>query len=152
MIHLISLSCQFYVTLLKFEDCIPTSDTEGVHSRFCWRILRVRISTQNDSIYCELGKMALYNGRLINIVRYWLHFRSWRFPPAPNTERVHLHLCLPILKVKISIENYFIYCELGKIPLYNARLINIVKRIIHGMKCQNVKVYCQLGVKLFWLD
>ena len=45
---------------------------ERVHLRFCKRILGVRICTQNDFVYGELGRMPLYKIRLVSIVKYWL--------------------------------------------------------------------------------
>ena len=81
-----------------------------------------------------------------------LHYASevWGFHPAPSIERVHLRFCKRILGVKISTQNDFIYGELGRMPLYKMRLINIVKywlKIVHGLKCQYVNVCYQLGLQ-----
>ena len=81
-----------------------------------------------------------------------LHYASevWGFHSAPNIERVHLRFCKRILGVRIFTQNDFIYGELGRMPLYKVRLINIVKywlKIVHGMKCQYVSVCYQLGLQ-----
>ena len=50
----------------------PAPSIERVHLRFCKRILGIRICTQNDFVYGELGRMPLQKIRLINIIKYWL--------------------------------------------------------------------------------
>ena len=81
-----------------------------------------------------------------------LHYASevWGFSPAPSIERVHLRFCKRMLGVKISTQNDFIYGELGRMPMYKLRLLNIIKywlKIVHGTKCQYVNVCYQLGLK-----
>ena len=39
---------------------------------FCKQLLGVKTSTQNDFIYCELGRTNYYTRRIYIIIRYWL--------------------------------------------------------------------------------
>ncbi len=48
-----------------------SNQIERVHLKFCKRLLGVKISTQNDFIYGELGRMSMRAGRLYNIIKYW---------------------------------------------------------------------------------
>ena len=46
---------------------------ERVHLKFCKRILGVRKVTQNDFVYCELGRYPIQVIRHIKIIKYWLN-------------------------------------------------------------------------------
>lgn len=48
-----------------------SKDIERIHMKFCKRILNVRISTCNASIYGELGRYPLYVNRYVRIIKYW---------------------------------------------------------------------------------
>ena len=50
-------------------DC---SKLEKVHLHFCKKLLGVRIQTQNNFIYGELGRTSLKCTRIINVIKYWL--------------------------------------------------------------------------------
>ena len=42
-----------------------------MHLQFCKHLLGVRIQTQNDFIYGELGRVPLQQRRYITIIKYW---------------------------------------------------------------------------------
>ncbi len=43
-----------------------------IHLNFCKRLLNVKISTCNATVYGELGRYPLYVNRYVRIVKYWL--------------------------------------------------------------------------------
>ena len=43
-----------------------------IHLQFCKRLLGVKISTQNNFIYGELGRTSCQIQRYLTIVRFWL--------------------------------------------------------------------------------
>ncbi|XP_052787930.1 uncharacterized protein LOC128222834 [Mya arenaria] len=45
---------------------------ERIHLRFCKELLGVRLQTQNNFVYGELGRTSLLCKRSINVIRYWL--------------------------------------------------------------------------------
>jgi (p)ppGpp synthase/HD superfamily hydrolase len=45
---------------------------ERVHLKFCKKLLGVKLSTQNDMIYGELGRFHLQINRFCRIIKYWL--------------------------------------------------------------------------------
>jgi len=45
---------------------------ERVHLSFCKKLLGVKIQTQNNFVYGELGRTALIVRRAVNVIRYWL--------------------------------------------------------------------------------
>ncbi len=45
---------------------------EKVHLKFCKRLLNVKLSTQNDMIYSELGRYPLQLNRFHRIIKYWI--------------------------------------------------------------------------------
>ena len=47
-------------------------NVEIVHSKFCKRILNVKMTTNSLSLLSELGRFPLIIGRKIRIVKYWL--------------------------------------------------------------------------------
>ena len=51
---------------------IPALSIERVHTRFCKQALGVKISTQNDFVYGELGRRNLIVQRHFKIIKYWL--------------------------------------------------------------------------------
>jgi hypothetical protein len=48
-----------------------SKEIERIHLKFCKRILNVRTSTCNASIYGELGRYPLYINRYVRIIKYW---------------------------------------------------------------------------------
>ena len=44
---------------------------ERVHLQFCKKLLGVKISTQNDFVYGELGRVTMQNGIFYSIICYW---------------------------------------------------------------------------------
>ena len=47
-------------------------DVETIHTKFCRRILNVKISTNLCSLYGELGRIPLKIQRKLNILKYWI--------------------------------------------------------------------------------
>ena len=45
---------------------------ELVHTKFCKRVLGVKLSTQNDFVYSELGRYPMKIARIYNMVKFWL--------------------------------------------------------------------------------
>ena len=56
---------------------------EKIHLQFCKRLLKVKTSTQNDTIYGELGRFPLQLIRYKRIIKYWLKILS-----IPDTKYV----------------------------------------------------------------
>ena len=46
---------------------------ERVHLKYCKRVLGVKLNTQNDFIYGELGRFPMKIIRIYNMVKYWLN-------------------------------------------------------------------------------
>jgi len=44
---------------------------ERLHTQFCKNILGVKKATQNDFVYCELGRHSLIVSRYFKIIKYW---------------------------------------------------------------------------------
>ena len=51
----------------------------------------------------------------------------WGFSNAECIERVHWKFCKRILGIKLSTNNYALYTELGRYPLYIERHLRIIK-------------------------
>lgn len=47
-------------------------DIETLHLSFVKRILKVKNSTTNYMVYCELGRVPLYITRYVRMIDYWL--------------------------------------------------------------------------------
>lgn len=47
-------------------------DIETLHLSFLKRILKVKNSTTNYMVYCELGRVPLYITRYVRMIDYWL--------------------------------------------------------------------------------
>ena len=60
-------------------------DIEKIHLYFLKRILKVRNSTVNNMVYCELGRLPLYVERQCRMVKYWTNLL--------NTEKCILKGC-----------------------------------------------------------
>jgi len=45
---------------------------ECVHTLFMKSCLGVKVSTQNDFVYCELGRLDMYSYAIINVIKYWV--------------------------------------------------------------------------------
>ena len=45
---------------------------ERVHTKFCKKVLCVKLSTQNDIVYGELGRKTVHTKILFMTVKYWL--------------------------------------------------------------------------------
>jgi len=44
---------------------------ERIHIRYCKQVLGVRLQTQNNFVYGELGRVPLINKRIICVLKYW---------------------------------------------------------------------------------
>lgn len=73
--HTIDLFDKLVLPILNYAGEVwgfsQSLQVERVHLHFCKRLLDVKITTQNDFIYGELGRISLRTGRLYNIIKYW---------------------------------------------------------------------------------
>ena len=51
-------------------------NVERVHRKFLKRLLGVKINTNNNAIYGELGRYPLYINRYVRIIKYFLKLNS----------------------------------------------------------------------------
>ena len=74
--HVLSLFDKLITPILSYAGEVwGHSDTviiERVHLHFCKNLLGVKLQTQNNFIYGELGRTPLKYKRLLGIIRYWL--------------------------------------------------------------------------------
>ncbi|XP_052772033.1 uncharacterized protein LOC128211362 isoform X1 [Mya arenaria] len=64
---------------------------ERVHLNFCKRLLGVKIQTQNNFIYGELGRTTLYTRRVVNVIRYWL--KVIKLDAHKYVKGMYSHMC-----------------------------------------------------------
>ena len=69
--------------------------------------------------------LDLFDKLILPILNYGSEV--WGFSKAETIERVHLQFCKHFLGVKIQTQNNFIYEELGRLPVRNHRLFNIIR-------------------------
>ena len=67
----------------------------------------------------------LFDSLVASVLSYGCEI--WGFASAQCIERVHRKFCKQILNVKLSTNNYALYTELGRHPLYIERQIRIIK-------------------------
>ena len=67
----------------------------------------------------------LFDSLVASVLSYGCEI--WGFSSAECIERVHRKFCKHILKVKMSTNNYALYTELGRHPLYIERQMRIIK-------------------------
>lgn len=74
--HMLDLFDKLILPILNYGGEVwgfsKAESIERVHLQFCKQLLGVKIQTQNDFIYGELGRMPVRNLRLSSIIRYWL--------------------------------------------------------------------------------
>lgn len=78
-------------------------------------------------------KLELFDKLITPILNY--NSETWGFHPGHAVEKVHLQFCKRLLCVKKSTQNDFVYGEVGRMPLQNMRLYNIIKfwiKILHS--------------------
>ena len=61
------------------------------------------------------------------------------FSKADNIERIHLQFCKHLLWVKIQTQNNLIYCELGRVPVRNYKLIAAIRYWFKILQCDGTK-------------
>ena len=66
MVSILNYGCEIW----GFSNA---ENIERVHRKFCKWYLSVKMSTNNLSLYAELGRYPLYIGRRIRIIKYWLN-------------------------------------------------------------------------------
>ncbi len=73
--HILDLFDKLVVPILNYGGEVwgfsQANQIERVHLKFCKRLLGVKLSTQNDFIYGELGRKTMQTNRLYTIVKYW---------------------------------------------------------------------------------
>ncbi len=71
--HVLDLFEKLVVPILNYAGEVwgfnHSNQIERVHLQFCKRLLGVKITTQNDFIYGELGRVSLRVGRFYNIIK-----------------------------------------------------------------------------------
>jgi hypothetical protein len=111
--------------------------------------------TKSQSIIAEQGRKCMYhvlqicNNLSLNIesklyvfdtyVSSVLNYGSeiWGFNPGHDIEKVHVDFCKRILYVKKCTPNQMVYGELGRVPMYNLRMLKIVKFWLKVIKTRN---------------
>ena len=53
-----------------------SKEIEPIHLKFCKRILHVKLSCNNASVYDELGRYPLYVSRYVRMVKYWCKIQN----------------------------------------------------------------------------
>ena len=73
--HMLGLFDKLILPILNYSGEVwgfsKADVIERIHLRFCKQLLGVRVQTQNNFIYGELGRMSLRNYRFLSIMRYW---------------------------------------------------------------------------------
>ena len=95
--------------------------------QLCTQLLGVKISTQNNSIYSELGKLNYQTQRYLIIIKYW--------PKILNSEEHKLIRKVCHVLLLYDIEN-------------NDRIINgtsVVKRLLNHMGFAEVRMQQTVG-------
>jgi len=64
---------------------------ERVHLSFCKKLLGVKIQTQNNFVYGELGRTSLIVRRAVNVIRYWL--KVTHLEDHSYVKCIYLHMC-----------------------------------------------------------
>ena len=59
-------------------------DVEIIHTKFCRRILNVKISTNLCGLYGELGRIPLKTQRKLNILKYWIKLLKLQQDSVPK--------------------------------------------------------------------
>ena len=73
--HTLELADKLVSPILNYAACMgifKTNHIERVHLQFCKRLLGIKMTTQNNFIYWELGRINLQTRRLFIILKYWL--------------------------------------------------------------------------------
>jgi hypothetical protein len=74
--HLLELFDKLISPIINYSGEIwgfcQASQIERVHLQFCKSILNVKVTTQNDFIYGELGRINYQSRRLFQIIKYWI--------------------------------------------------------------------------------
>ena len=74
--HILCQLFDAFVTSILNYSCeiwgyTKSRDIERIHLKFCKRLLNVRTSTCNATVYGELGRFPLYIHRYVRILKYW---------------------------------------------------------------------------------
>ena len=64
----------------------------------------------------------------------------WGLSKSKNIERLHLILCKTLLGAGQSTSNAAVYGELGRVPLYINRYVQVIKYWFKGISLQNIIV------------
>ena len=93
--------------------------------------------------------LDLFDKLILPILNYGSEV--WGFSKAETVERVHLQFCKHLLGVKIQTQNNFIYGELGRLPVRNHRLFNIIHCWFKILQCDDTK-YIKLTYNMMLND
>jgi hypothetical protein len=67
----------------------------------------------------------------------------WGMNKADKIENIHTHFLKNILGVKLQTQTNFVYGDLGRMPLKQQRIIQVLKFWLKIIKCDNVKLIKQ---------
>ena len=59
-------------------------DVEIIHTKFCRRILNVKMSTNLCGLYGELGRIPLQIQRKLNMLKYWIKLLKFQQDSVPK--------------------------------------------------------------------
>ena len=73
--HMLGLFDKFILPILTYGSEVSgfskVDNIERTHLQFFKHLLGVKIQTQNNFAYGELGRVPLINHRLVSVIRYW---------------------------------------------------------------------------------
>ena len=81
--------------------------------------------------------LDLFDKLILPILNYGSEVRG--FTKAEIIERVHLQFCKHLLGIKTQTQNNYIYGELGRLPVRNRRLFNIIRYWFKILQCDDTK-------------
>ena len=101
-------------------------------SRKC--MFQILKTCNNLSLNIET-KLRVFDTYVTSVLNYGSEI--WGFHPGKDIEKVHVDFCKRVLHVKKCTPSYMVYCELGRVPMYNSRLLKIVKYWLKIIKSNN---------------
>ena len=93
--------------------------------------------------------LDLFDKLILPILNYGSEV--WGLSKAETIERVHLQFCKHLLGVKFQTQNNIIYGELGRLPVRNHKLFNIIRCWFKILQCDDTK-YIKLTYNIMLND
>ena len=73
--HMLGLFDKLILPILTYGSEVSgiskADNIERTHFQFCKHLVGVKIQTQNNFVYGELGRVPLRNHMLVSVIRYW---------------------------------------------------------------------------------